>query len=389
VTSDRKVLRVAQLVERLDAGGAEALAVDIAGALAGRGHASHLVVASEAGPFRARVAQDVVFHTIDRPRRDGGQVYRILYFAEACRRLESWLRSQRIEVLQTHLPKANFLGLVMAWRGVCRVYPTVHNNREFDYGDNAGAMKRRLRRAGYRQMLRRCSGVIAVSEQVKSSLEAELGLSPGTGETIRVVRNGVRVPAPVTAAGRAEARAHWGIAEGESLVVGVGRLTSQKNFAALVQALGRLERGRADWRCIIAGDGELLAELERLVAEAGLQDRIRLPGLVGDVPGLLAAADIFCLPSSYEGLPLVLLEAMGHGLPVVAFAIDGVTDVVTDGLQARLAEPGDVDGLAAALGTLLGDAPARGAIGAAARDLVLARYDFENVISNLETVYRS
>jgi glycosyltransferase involved in cell wall biosynthesis len=389
VTSGPKVLRVAQLVERLDAGGAEALAVDIAGALAGRGHESHLVVASDAGPFRARVAKDVVFHSLDRPRRDGGQAYRILYFAETCRRLESWLRSQRIEVLQTHLPKANFLGLVMAWRGVCRVYPTVHNNREFDYGDNAGAAKRRLRRAGYRQMLRRCSAVIAVSEQVKSSLAAELGLPPGGGDAIRVVRNGVRVAAPVTAAGRAAARARWGIADCETLIVGVGRLTHQKNFAALVEALGRLEPGRADWRCVVAGDGELKADLARRIGEAGLQGRIRLPGLVGDVPELLAAADVFCLPSSYEGLPLVLLEAMGHGLPVVAFAIDGVTDVVTDGHQARLVAPGDVAALSAALGTLLDDPPGRGAIGGAARELVLSRYDFESVVSNLETVYRS
>ncbi len=389
MTAGRKVLRVAQLVERLDAGGAEALAVDIAGALAGRGHESHLVVASEAGPFRARVAPDVVFHTLDRPRRDGGQAYRLLYFAETCRRLETWLRARRIEVLQTHLPKANFLGLAMAWRGVCRVYPTVHNNREFDYGDNAGRVKRRLRRAAYRQMLGRCSAVIAVSEQVKSSLATELGLPPGGGQAIRVVRNGVRVAAPATGVERAAARARWGIAEGQTLVVGVGRLTGQKNFAALVAALGRLDRGRGDWRCIIAGDGELKAELVALVGASDLQDRIRLPGLVDDVPGLLAAADVFCLPSSYEGLPLVLLEAMGRGLPVVAFAIDGVTDVVTDGRQARLATPGDIEGLAGALGTLMDDAPGRCALGAAARELVLSRYDFEDVVSNLETVYRS
>ncbi|MBK8286527.1 MAG: glycosyltransferase [Ahniella sp.] len=109
-------MRMAQLVETLDAGGAEALAVDIAGALAARGHDSHLAVARRDGPFLDRLSPTVAFHDLNRPRRDGNQAYRILYFLETCRRLESLLCAQRIEVLQTHLPKANFLGLV-TWLG--------------------------------------------------------------------------------------------------------------------------------------------------------------------------------------------------------------------------------------------------------------------------------
>jgi hypothetical protein len=65
-------------------------------------------------------------------------------FLATCQRLEKILRESGIGVLQTHLPMANFLGLVMGWRGVCRVYPTVHNNREFDYGQNRGALRRYL-----------------------------------------------------------------------------------------------------------------------------------------------------------------------------------------------------------------------------------------------------
>jgi glycosyltransferase involved in cell wall biosynthesis len=382
-------MRIAQLVEALDAGGAEALAVDIAGALAARGHDSHLVVARGDGPFLNRLSPTVAFHDLKRPRRDGNQAYRILYFLETCRRLESLLRAHRIEVLQTHLPKANFLGLVMAWRGVCRVYPTVHNNREFDYGDDAGNLKRALRRFGYRRMLKTCQGVIAVSEQVRDSLADQLGTSASQKARILVVPNGVHVVAPVSTTERARLRASLGVTDRQVLIVGAGRLTRQKNFARLIEALGLLKPAGTDWRCIIAGDGELRAEYEAQIAAAALGRHVRLIGLCGDVPGLFAAADIFCLPSLFEGLPLVLLEAMGAGLPTVAFEIDGVTDVVSEGIQARLAAPDDAGSLARALTALLVDAPQRQRLGAAARARVEERHAFDTLLNRLESAYRA
>lgn len=381
-------LRVAQLVETLDAGGAEALAVDIAGALSARGHDSHLLVARGDGPFRARVSRDVRFHDLDRPRRDGGQAFRVAYFLGTCRRLEAHLRAHRVEVLQTHLPKANFLGLVMAWRGVCRVYPTVHNNREFDYGDQAGALRRAARREGYRRLVAACPAVIAVSGQVRESIAEQLSLPAARRERIVVVPNGVRQVAAPAAGERARLREALGVAPDQVLVVGAGRLTRQKNFARLVEALALLGEGAPGWRCVIAGEGELRPALEAQVAAAGLQGRVTLAGLVEDLPSLLGAADIFCLPSLFEGLPLVLLEAMGAGLPVAAFAIDGVTDVVADGAQARLAAPDDAAALAGVLRALLADAGERRRLGEAARREVEARHGFAAVIDRLESLYR-
>jgi glycosyltransferase involved in cell wall biosynthesis len=382
-------MRLAQLVETLAAGGAEALAVDIAGALAARGHDSHLIVLRGVGPLRDRVGAAATFHDLARPPFQGLGAAGVLQFLKTCRILESRLRESGIEILQTHLPMANFLGLVMAWRGVCRVYPTVHNNREFDYGEGRSALRRALRRSGYRQMLRHCDGLIAVSEQVKSSLTDQLGTPERQRERIHVVPNGVRIPAPLEAAERAAARAAWGVSEQEVLIVGAGRLTRQKNFSALLDALALLPATDAGWRCIIAGEGELRGDLERQLEAAGLGNRVRLAGLVGDLPGLLAAADIFCLPSLYEGLPLVLLEAMAAGLPVVAFAIDGVRDVLADGAQARLVAPGKVPALAAALGSLLPDAAQRLRLGRAARETVEARHGFAAVVQRLEAVYRT
>ncbi len=389
MSTSGKPLRIAQLVEALESGGAEALAVDIAGALAERGHESHLIVLRGDGPFRERVSPAVRLHDLGRPRRDGSQFARVAYFLGTCRRLRAVLRAERIDVLQAHLPKANFLGLVMAWWGGGRVFATVHNNREFDYGDGAGRAKQWLRRFGYRQMVRGCRGVIAVSDQVRRSLLAELRVDEARARRVRVVANGVRATAPVPGPERHDRRAGWGVAPGEVLIVGVGRLTRQKDFASLVRALALLPDDAPPWRCLIAGEGELRHDLERAIEAAGLEHRCRLAGLVPDVGGLLAAGDIFCLPSRFEGLPLVLLEAMEAGLPVAAYAIDGVVDVVTEGAQARLAPPGDAQALSSVLLSLLRDGEARQALGAAGRRLVAERYGFDRVVSLLEAAYEA
>lgn len=387
MTESRAKLRVAQLVEELSVGGAESLAVNIAEALARRGHDSHLIVVRNEGPLSGRVSVDLRFHDLQRPRCHGGQVARVGAFLATSRQLHRTLARERIDVLQTHLPMANFLGLTAAWRGMCRAFPTVHNNREFDYGDSAGPARRALRRQGYRFMVQSCTGVIAVSDLVRTSLADQLGLRDAAMNRISVVRNGVRIPEPAADRERVAARERWAVSPDEVLIVAVGRLTRQKNFGALVEALTHLDQGAVPWRCVIAGEGDLRQELTSQIAERNLADRIVLAGLVTAVDELLVAADVFCLPSIFEGLPLVLLEAMAQGLPVVAFAIDGVTDVVVDGVQARLVASGDVDNLALALGTLAGDANMRRALGESGRRTVRERFDFEGTIDAIEALY--
>lgn len=377
---------VAQLIETLTAGGAEALAVQIANTWAERGHQSHLIVISAAGPFRDKLSPAVHFHELKVPSSGRTSLRRSPHLIAGLGRLHGLIRDRGIEAMQTHLPMANFFGLVAGWRRSCRVYPTVHNNREFDYGEASGPIRESLRRFAYRQMLTWCSRMIAVSDQVRAAMIAELNLPGGWTDRIAVVPNGVPVPPPVSPEERAAARTRQSVEADEVLVVGVGRLTAQKNFQALVEALALVDAAAGPWRCLVAGEGEMGAELAALVEARNLKGRIEFLGHVADVGGLLGAADIFCLPSRFEGLPLVLLEAMASGLPVAAFAIDGVTDVVEDGRQALLAPPEDVGRLAGNLEQLIGDGNLRRRLGAEARDLVASRYGFDRVADGLEGV---
>lgn len=380
-------MRVAQFIETLGAGGAERLAVDIASSLAERGHSSHLIVMTGSLPAGPALPAAVQFHPLGLERGETWTPAGLYSLARSLGRLRRILGRHRIEILQTHLPLANFCGLIFARNRGCLVFPTIHNNREFDYGETRGPLRGRLRRRAYRMMLQRCAGMIAVSERVKRAMVAELGLTGTESDRIRVVPNGVRIPAPLDPAARDRVRAQWHIPQGEALLLGVGRLAPQKNFGDLLDALAGLPAACPPWRCLIAGEGPQRRELDDKAADLGLADRVQMPGHVPDVGDLRGAADIFCFPSLWEGMPLALLEAMAAGLPVVAYAIDGVADLAQEGREGFLCAPGRTEDFAGAVARLLAEPALRSVMGAASRETA-GRHGWEPMMDLLESIYR-
>ncbi|MBU2501073.1 glycosyltransferase [bacterium] len=374
-------LRVAQLIETLGTGGAEKLAVEIARARAASGDDSHLIILRRAGDLAAKVPDSVSLHVLG---LDPGNP---LSLAGAVGRLTSLCRHLELDALQTHLPLANFFGLTLAWRGVVRVFPTVHNNREFSYGNAANPVRRRLRRWAYRRLTVHGAAMIAVSDAVKAAMAAELGLQGRDLNRLIVVPNGVVIPEPTGSQDRQRRRREFGVEGEEVLIVGVGRLSEQKNFGDLLMALASLGPGAPAWRCVIAGGGPQEMQLRDQAGQLGLDSRLTLAGRIDDVNRLLAAGDIFCLPSLWEGLPLALLEAMAAGLPVAAYGIDGVKDVITDGRQGLLVPTGDHAGLGRVLERLMADGDLRRTLGREARQLVKERHGMERVNAHLGRIY--
>lgn len=374
------VLRIVQLIETLDCGGAEKLVVALAGALAKEGHLPCIVTLAGPGPLREDIDAEIpVFELGMNPRNLFSQFLSVFRLRKLCRRLGA-------DVIQTHLPRANFFGLALTFGGGPPVFPTVHNNREFDYGRDSGGFRRKLRRRAYRVLLTRCRRMIAVSAAVRASLAEQLGLSEERAGLIAVVPNGIAAPVPPTPEDRAAARGEFAVRHGCPLIVGVGRLTPQKNFRDLILALDQLAPETPDWRCIIAGEGPLRADLAGLITATGLEGRVILAGRISQVDRLLAAADIFCLPSLWEGLPLALLEGMAAGLPIAAYAIDGIKEIVPEEIAGRLAAPGDIGQLSAALQGFIQDSAARCRMGEAGRALVVRHYGIERMVAALTRV---
>lgn len=384
----RSRLRVAQLIETVSMGGAERLAVQIANARAEAGDASHLIVLTGPGSLSERISPRVATRYLHYER---ASLANPLRFAASVWRgaslLTRQLRADAIDVAQTHLPGANFWGLLLAWRGLCAVIPTVHNNQEFNYGREDQRFRAWARRWAYRQLLRRCPATVAVSASVRDSLVADLG-APEAADRVRVVTNGVIVPDPVPAEMLRAARARYGLPDSDPLVLAAGRLSEQKNFAMLLEATARLRAsGGPRFRVLIAGDGPLRAYLTRRCHELGLDDQVVMPGSVNDLQDLMLGADLFVLPSLWEGLPLVLLEAMACGLPVIGTRIKGIAEVMDEEVNGLLCEPGDVAGLAAAMRRLLQEPALRAAYGAAGREIVRRHYDFARVSQTLGALY--
>lgn len=151
---------------------------------------------------------------------------------------------------------------------------------------------------------------------------------------------------------------------GPRRVLGVGRLVPQKGFDRLIEAFARLAADRPGWHLSIHGDGPERNALTEHIHEAGLGDRVDLPGWTEDVGAELAAADMFCLSSRYEGFPNALLEAMACGVASISFDCPtGPAEIIDHGRNGLLVADGDVPALADAMASLMDDAKERERLG--------------------------
>lgn len=380
----------AQLIETLGVGGAENLAVRIANGMAEIGHPSHLIVLKQAGPLAQFVSTNVKLHELGIARESIATPSRFLIsLTTGLRRLEAIIRSQQIDVVQSHLPGANFWGLLLTLRRRVAVLATIHNNQEFNYGNTDNPFRARLRRSAYGAIVRRGARTIAVSPAVKESLVRDLGLGGHAAAKIAVVLNGVKVPDQPGYCDRAACRDQFGAPRGAFVFVAAGRHAEQKNFGDLVRAAFLLDQCAGNWFLVIAGDGPERQALMQQARAAGLEEKIGFPGNVMAMNDLWGAADAFVMSSLWEGLPLVLLEAMAAGLPVVATRIPGVVDVITDSTAGVLVAPGNPDELACAMASMIADPEQARALGRAARGVVEHRFDFAETIRELHHLYET
>jgi glycogen synthase len=224
-----------------------------------------------------------------------------------------------------------------------------------------------LKRLGYlplRAAVRACAAaadcVIATDRALEPAVRRHLGIPPGR---IRVIPNALDLDRLDRLGGVRAAsalRTARGIPPDEPVLLSVGRLQANKGFHVLAAALGALRRHgaatRDTWRWVVVGDGPYRRHLERAVAAAGIADRTVLTGPVTDedLHAWYDTATLFVHPTLYEGSSLVTLEAMAHGLAVVASAAGGIPDKVRPGVNGWLVPPGEPDALAAAVSGALG-----------------------------------
>lgn len=168
----------------------------------------------------------------------------------------------------------------------------------------------------------------------------------------------------------------------------VGRLSSEKGPDLFVELACRLCQRQPGLHAVLLGEGPQRAALQARIAAAGLQQRILLPGYQEDMPAWLRALDVLVISSRTEGTPMVLLEAMQAGVPVSAFAVGGIPDVLEPGVSGLLSTPGDLDSLTAQTAALLDDAALRDSLARQARQIQRQRYHLPAQAEHWQQLYR-
>jgi glycosyltransferase involved in cell wall biosynthesis len=289
------------------------------------------------------------------------------------RALRALIRAERPDIVHAHMPISGFLARLAArCEGVPTIAYTCHG---YLFNQPGPAWRRGL---GF--VIEWIGGRLTDRYFTVSADEADDARRLGIARNPVAIGNG-RDPArfhPDPAA-RAALRAALGVPEDRVVVVIVSRLVRHKGHPELCAAM-------ADVPAELWVVGERLAsdhgeDVEPHLARFAATGRLRRLGYREDVPAILAAADIFALPSHFEGLPMSVIEAMLVGLPVVATAIRGPREQVVDGETGFLVPPMQIAPLAAALARLAADAALRARLGAAGRARALARYDEAKVVA--------
>ncbi|MFI6849224.1 glycosyltransferase [Kitasatospora sp. NBC_00085] len=291
-------------------------------------------------------------------------------------RLRRLLAGRRYGLVHTHMPiPAAAARLLAPTAGSPRLVHTEHNVWE---------RYRPATRWANALTYRRNDAVIAVSHAVERTIPAE---RRRPGDWVHVVHHGPDLAgAPGGPAARAAARTELGLPKDAFVVGTVGNLTPKKDQATLLAAHAALRRRHPQARLVLVGAGPLDGQLRSRAAELGVADSVLFAGSRSDVPLLLPGLDVFTLSSRQEGLPVALMEAMTTGLPSVVTRVGGMPEVLDDGGQGLLVEPGDPTALAGALTRLAGDPELRDRLGAAARERA-KRFDVAGAQRAVEAVY--
>ena len=359
---DRPPLRIVQLVEDLELGGLERLAVDLAVAQKQAGHEVLVYCLYHAGPLAAGLEAAgipvVPFHK--------GRGFSISTMLAMTKRL----RTGGVDVIHGHNPGVHhYAALAARLAGV----PVCINTRHSVSTSNGLPYQERY----FRWVQPLTSHVVFVCDFVRQGLENKLGYPPGK---CAVILNGIPLAeflAHPASPGSRRPRIRFGA---------IGRLVPAKGYSVLIDAFALAEGSAPGAELSIFGYGPLAGELAGQIERLGLQVRVRLEGRTGNPPGALQDLDVFVLSSVNEGLPLAILEAMAAGLPIVSTAVGGVPEVL-DTQSAWLCPPGDAEALAAAMlrAAECGDLRQRGEL---SRSKAAASYGLDHMARRYEELYR-
>jgi glycosyltransferase involved in cell wall biosynthesis len=388
-------MRVVRLITRLNVGGPSIQAITLSQRLASRGFDTLLVhgrLGEGEGDMRYLLSDGDKVRYVSALRRRVAPLHDLVAFV----RILQILRAARPHIVHTHMAKAGALGRLAAAiynrtsgrRAPARVVHTYHGHVLEGYFESQTAT---FFTWTERQLARLADAIVAISPQIRNELVDQFRI--GRADQYRVVPLGFDLAELIAIDDAARRRARTvlqselDISAGAHVVTTVGRLTAIKQHRLFLEAARHIASRDPAAIFLIAGDGELRQDLERIARELGVADRSRFLGWRRDLATIYAATDVFLLTSRNEGTPVALIESLAAGVPGVSTDVGGVRDVIDSDSVGLLAPFGDASALAEHVITLLAEPARRRAIGARGRAAVAARYHVDRLVNDIEALY--
>lgn len=334
-------MRILHLISSSGLFGAERVVLELSKALVKQGHHPVIGVLRNSHNPHTEITDEAKEGSIDNavfPCR--GQ-----FDVKLVSSIREFIRRNRVDLVHCHGYKSNFYG-ILASKNLAPSVATNHNWIKSNWRLKAYCLVDR-------RLIRRFSRVVAVSDVIKEEM-LRVGVPE---EKIRVIYNGVDADR-LNATGSSETlKKELGL-EGTGRIVGtIGGLIEEKGYGYLLRAAKEIIGVEKGVKFLIVGDGPLNGQLRDMARGLGIEDSVIFTGYRKDVPDLLSVMDIYILPSVREGLPMVLLEAMAAGKPVIASRVGAVPKVVIDNESGVLITPSDVGGIKKAVLDLIRDEP--------------------------------
>ena len=372
-----RTYRIAYLIDGLSMGGAERLMVPILQYLS-RAHFEPYVCAMQSKDGNPMADElrvlGVPVECLD---------IKHLRDLNAIPRLTSYLKKIRADLVHTQLEAANILGNISAKLLQLPSVSTIHIMPSLDV-----KTKTRLHQKVEWFALRHfCDRVISVSEEAR---QYHIQISGSSAKQVTTIFNGIDLSAFLdmnNAVERESIRGELGVPLDANVLITIAVLRAPKGVQYMIRALPAVLAAHPNTYYLVVGSGSHRDALIEEVNRAGVSERVIFAGMRRDVPRLMAASDVFVLPTLTEALPTVLAEAMAAKLPIVASRVGGIPEMVTDGQNGVLLEPEDPAALASACIQLLNSPDRRVAMGVEGRRIVNQKFSIERQVHQLKELY--
>lgn len=360
-------MKIVYLITRADAvGGASIHVRDMARAMLERGHQATVLLGGDGPVAEQLVSAGVPYVSL----RCLARRVHLLGDLRAGAEIVDALRALAPDLVSTHTAKAGWIGRAAARR---LSIPALYTPHGWSIGSRMSPRMGAIYGLAEKVASKWSAAIICVCEA-----EKRLALSKrvAAADQMLVVHNGVRDVARELRASPAQSPVR---------ICSIARFAPPKDHRTLLAALAALRS--QPWELDLVGTGPLEPEMRHLAGELGLAGRVRFHGYVADPAPVLAGAQLFVLSSRSEAFPRSVLEAQRTGLPVIASAVGGISEAVTDGVHGLLVPPANSGALAAAVERLLGDAQLRESMGAAARATYERRFRLEYMVDSTAAIY--